>query len=328
MADKQLIKTNPLYPRLLLSEWFYAAYSIFEKRISDKNKEISNNKRIINTYPVCEQKELIGKNFTSLFYFLFGLMIFIALGGNTLAIFGVWLDKFKVISDAVEVWQKLLIHFMYCAPITWIPIILAVFFFFKAKEAKSNIESIRRRNYAKQKRYEKEIDSHNELARKLESKNTVIRQEIDELTKHRDLLSKAFNHSMNFIYPKYRNIICVSQFTQYIESGRCESFEGPHGCYNLFEQELRMDLIIDKLDIVISKLDKVIENQHEMVSLLKSIDQTTKEIKADTDLIAMNTAITALASLEMAGSINDVASSLDKVNSNITSFDNYYRRYH
>lgn len=328
MANNQLIKTNPLYPRLLLSEWFYAAYSIFEKRISDKNKEMSNNKHIINTYPVCEQKEPIGKDYTSLFYFLFVLMLFIALGGNTLMIFVVWINKFKVFSDLVEIWQKLLVHFIYGAPITWVPIILAFVFFFKAKETKSNIESIKDRNYAKQARYKKEIESHNELARKLEKQNMVIRQEINELSEHRDLLSKAFNHSMNFIYPKYRNIICVSQFTQYIESGRCESFEGPHGCYNLFEQELRMDLIIDKLDIVISKLDKVIENQHEMVSLLKSIDQTTKEIKTSTDLIAMNTAITALASLEMAGSINDVASSLDKVNSNINSFDNYYRRYH
>lgn len=328
MADKKLIKTNPLYPRLLLSEWFYAAYSIFDKRISDKNKEISKNKRIINTYPVCETKEIIGKDYTPLFYFLFGLMLFIALGGNTLMIFGVWIDKFKVFSDASEVWHKLLIHFMYGAPITWIPIILAFVFFFKAKETKSNIESIRYRNYAKQARYKKEMDSHNELARKLEKQNTVIRQEIDELSEHRDLLSKAFNHSMNFIYPKYRNIICVSQFTQYIESGRCESFEGPYGCYNLYEQELRMDLIVDKLDIVISKLDKVIENQNEMVSLLKSIDQTLNEIKADTDLIAMNTSIIALASLEMAGSIKDVAGSLDKVNSNINSFDNYYRCYH
>lgn len=324
MANKQLIKTNQLYPRLLLCEWFYAAYSMFEKRISDKNREISNNKQIINAHPVCEPKETIGKNYTSLFYFLFGLMLLIALGGNVLMIFGVWLDN----SDFVEIWHKLLVHIIYGAPITWVPIILTLFFFFKAKETKSNIESIRNRNYAKQVRYKKEMDSHNELARKLEKQNMVTRQEINELSKQRDLLLKAFNHSMNFIYPKYRNIICVSQFTQYIESGRCASFEGPHGCYNLFEQELRMDLIIDKLDIVISKLDKVIENQHEMVSLLKSIDQTTKEIKADTDLIAMNTAITALASLEMAGSINDVASSLDKVNSNINSFDNYYRRYH
>ena len=44
-----------------------------------------------------------------------------------------------------------------------------------------------------------------------------------------------------------------------------------NGAYNLYEQELRQNLIINKLDFVIDRLDTVIDNQHMLYMKYKDI---------------------------------------------------------
>ncbi len=60
-----------------------------------------------------------------------------------------------------------------------------------------------------------------------------------------EVLNKLYQ--LNIIYPKYRNLVAVTMFCEYLASGRCEAFEGPHGMYNLYENELRAGIIIGEL---------------------------------------------------------------------------------
>jgi hypothetical protein len=65
----------------------------------------------------------------------------------------------------------------------------------------------------------------------------------------------------DIIFPKYRNFIAINQIAEYIDSGRCTELEGPNGAYNLFESELRQNIIIDKLETVINQLEQIKQNQ-------------------------------------------------------------------
>jgi len=85
-------------------------------------------------------------------------------------------------------------------------------------------------------------------------------------------------YSYNIIYGKYRNFIAVSSFVDYFMSGRCDCLDGGNGAYNLYEQESRTDIIINKMDVIISKLDQIAENQYYIYNKLTEINETLKDI--------------------------------------------------
>lgn len=51
-------------------------------------------------------------------------------------------------------------------------------------------------------------------------------------------------------------------FCEYLASGRCYSLEGHEGAYNIYENELRQNTIINQLDGITSKLDSIKSNQY------------------------------------------------------------------
>lgn len=72
----------------------------------------------------------------------------------------------------------------------------------------------------------------------------------------------ATYYNLDIIYPKYRNLVALTTFIEYLESGRCKSLYGYDGCYNVYEQELRQDTIIGKLDQVLLQLDQIKKMQY------------------------------------------------------------------
>jgi hypothetical protein len=107
-------------------------------------------------------------------------------------------------------------------------------------------------------------------------------------------------YSLNIIFPKYRSFACVATLLEYLQSGRCDELTGPNGAYNLYESELRSDLIITKLDNIERKLDQVIANQHTLYYAInqanKRLDKITTQLDKSLALqkaTAINTAITA-----------------------------------
>lgn len=140
----------------------------------------------------------------------------------------------------------------------------------------------------------KENARNAELNKELELKNTqnkfVAEQELkiigegiekvlDSQNETRRILEKYYD--MNIIYPKYRNLVAVSSFHEYLASGRCAGLEGTDGAYNLYENEIRQDIIISKLDDIIRHLETIEKNQYMLYRAVKECTENAAKISQD-----------------------------------------------
>lgn len=124
--------------------------------------------------------------------------------------------------------------------------------------------TIGRKKYSiKMKEYKKEneqIDKTNANQLKLYNENkTIIDDRISNVKQDLKDVEKTMSkyYDLDVIYPKYRNLVAITTFIEYLESGRCKSLYGYTGCYNVYEQELRQNTIIGKLDQVLIQLDQI-----------------------------------------------------------------------
>lgn len=97
------------------------------------------------------------------------------------------------------------------------------------------------------------------------------------------LLNKLYDK--NIIFPKYRNLVALCTIYEYFLSGRCDELEGPNGAYNLYETELRQNLIINKMDTIICKLDEIKDNQYLLYSELKESNRMISDMKRSVNAI-------------------------------------------
>lgn len=128
-------------------------------------------------------------------------------------------------------------------------------------------------------------------------KNTLLRQEAS-ITKTTAVLNKYYSY--NIIFPKYRYLEAVSSFYEYFASGRCSTLEGHEGAYNIFENELRQGLIINKLDDIIDHLERIEDSQYMLYTAIQKGNEETARISAEINTTAnklnqieSNTAVTA-----------------------------------
>ena len=94
----------------------------------------------------------------------------------------------------------------------------------------------------------------------------------------KEILDKIYN--TNTIYYKYRSFPAMCTIYEYLCSERCYHLKGPDGAYNIYESELRMNIIIGKLDNIIEKLDIVAENQRMLHSEITKGNQMAAQISA------------------------------------------------
>src|SRR5699024_2058435 len=90
----------------------------------------------------------------------------------------------------------------------------------------------------------KRNEEYNKKAKQInlerESRSNQIAISYDnELAKINDLYQSTYNalqkyYDKGIIYSTYRNLSAVTAFIEYFESGRCDSFTGPYGAYNLY----------------------------------------------------------------------------------------------
>lgn len=126
-----------------------------------------------------------------------------------------------------------------------------------------NITIGRKRYSSRMKKYTKEsekIDETNANQIILYNKNkAIIDDRISNVKKDLKDVEKTLSkyYDLDVIYPKYRNLVALTTFAEYLESGRCKSLYGYTGCYNVYEQELRQNTIIGKLDQVLIQLDQI-----------------------------------------------------------------------
>jgi hypothetical protein len=112
----------------------------------------------------------------------------------------------------------------------------------------------------------------------------ILNGELEEISssyyKTKDILDDYYN--MNIIYPKYRNLIAVSSFNEYFSSGRCSELKGHEGAYNIYENELRLDKINDKLDDILDNLESIKQNQYMLYSAIQNCSNMVQEIANQT----------------------------------------------
>ena len=97
-------------------------------------------------------------------------------------------------------------------------------------------------------------------------------------------LEKALDqlYAENVIFPKYRNFVAISAINEYLQSGRCDKLEGPDGAYNLYEMELRQNIIIAQLSSIIDNLEQIKNNQFSLYQELQAANQTIEAILYET----------------------------------------------
>ena len=145
-----------------------------------------------------------------------------------------------------------------------------------------------------------EIESENQKKRDMYGKQLVAYSEevadyVNRSNTERDVLFDAKwklqaalrnLYEEGIIYPKYQNLVAVSTIYEYLASGRCDRLEGPNGAYNLYEMELRQNIVIGQLSTITEHLEQIKENQYTLyyeiqsannnsASMLSSISRTS-----------------------------------------------------
>lgn len=161
------------------------------------------------------------------------------------------------------------------------------------EEQKKKIENAKREKEEKEKEYSEVIKSLNSTISELEAtynkektvsefpENAHINLVNSEIEQAEQLLKELVIarkelYSFDIIFEKYRNYVAVSTLYEYILSGRCDTLVGSTGAYNLYENEIRMNMVITKLDQVVECLESIKNNQY---MLYTSITNMNKELK-------------------------------------------------
>jgi hypothetical protein len=91
-------------------------------------------------------------------------------------------------------------------------------------------------------------------------------------------LEKLYN--LDIVFPKYREIVPLCSMYEYFVTGRVLELKGPNGAYNLFESELRQNIIIAELKLIGQKLEQIKQNQYMLYSELKKSNEYLSGIGA------------------------------------------------
>ena len=145
-------------------------------------------------------------------------------------------------------------------------------------------------DYIKREKEQKEA-----LEKQLETRNQILSTELSRvnalLTNTRTTLDQLY--ALDIIFPKYRDMAASTTILEYIASGRCSTLEGYDGAYNLYESELRQNIIIGQLDKVIRKLDQIQRAQFMLYTAIQESNQLLKTMASDIADLKQSSAATA-----------------------------------
>ena len=150
---------------------------------------------------------------------------------------------------------------------------------------------------AKAEEYNSTIDSQKmELKEKINIANNQMKET-------KELLGKLYD--LNVVHKKYQNFVAITTMCEYFETGRCNSFDGYTGAYNIYEQETRQDIIISKLEDILYSLEDIKKNQFvmycaiqngnnlasQLISSNNDLNIKTEELRQNSEFIKQNTEI-------------------------------------
>ncbi len=137
-----------------------------------------------------------------------------------------------------------------------------------AEQNRVAIERVNELNQRKEQECEKALPV---WQHSLEEGRAQLNRPLQETT---EILNKLY--SSDYIYPKYRNLPALTSIYEYLVTGRCDELSGPHGAYNLYEDEVRKDTIISKLSDVVANLEKIRGNQYMLYECIRDIQDSTR----------------------------------------------------
>lgn len=133
--------------------------------------------------------------------------------------------------------------------------------------------------------YQKKMLEHNN------NRDSIIKQHKSYLTSLEGALQKVY--AENIIFPKYRNIVAITAINEYLQSGRCSELEGASGAYNLYEMELRQNIIIGQMSVIVDNLEQIRNNQYSLYSELTKANYTVNQIVRELRDMRQTTKLTA-----------------------------------
>lgn len=140
--------------------------------------------------------------------------------------------------------------------------------------------------------YTTQMQAYNVHVAEYDQKSRMIgKKHIDILTTLEATLKELYDKDV--IYPKYRNMVAITAINEYLMSGRCFELEGPNGSYNLYEMELRQNIIIDKLSSIIDNLEQIRSNQYSLYQEMQKANLTVKGILQEVQGVNDNAKLTA-----------------------------------
>lgn len=181
-------------------------------------------------------------------------------------------------------------------------IVLIASYFYRAKTMKiwtqqAKLEEKVRNDVIEQNAHQKEVYSK-QFTEWNNSKQRILNSMVEPFEKTNDIRNQLY--AQGLIYQKYLNLPALTSIYEYFITGRCDELTGPHGAYNMYEDEVRKDTVISQLNAVIENLDQIKQNQYMLYQQVKSIQQTTgavlqelSQIKGYTIAMTELTALTA-----------------------------------
>lgn len=122
-------------------------------------------------------------------------------------------------------------------------------------------------------------------------------------------------YEVDVIYPKYRTLPALTSIYEYLVTGRCDELAGPHGAYNLYEDEVRKDTVISQLNAVIKNLEQIRQNQYMLYQQVKAIQENNRAIASELQQIKGYTVATAKLT-----ALNTYYAALNERNTRITMY--------
>lgn len=150
-------------------------------------------------------------------------------------------------------------------------------------------------------------------AHKLKIVGAEYDKAVEKLRETQNILADYY--SENIIYDKYRALVPVCTFYEYIASGRCNQLEGYEGAYNLYENELRLNVIANKLNDIMERLDNIASSQS---AILNAINESTA--KLDHLETSVSSSLNKLESLEKNGETINYYSKVNTINNTCQTF--------
>lgn len=206
----------------------------------------------------------------------------------------------------------------------------------------ANEENERRRkasneeNKKRQEKYNSEQESLNKLLPLLEQAKAIASQhstkelyetsqkEIEEAEKLLQETIKARNelYSYNIVFGKYRNIVSLTTFYEYLMSGRCTTLEGANGAYNIYENETRLNMIVSQLSQVLEKLEEIKSGQYMLYTELQSIKSGVSMLNNKMDNAIQSLESIAESSEKTAANTERIADNTDRIaySTEVTAF--------